>query len=159
MLPFHNSFRQKHAVLMQRLPATPIMSKNELLSYFTIGLSLTQHLEGHHQIEERYIFPLLEKKLPQFGKEHLQEHATMHEAVEALDKYCSVAAKKVKNHGKKDEGQKWPKDVYDMDKMEGILRHLQDTLFVHLQHEEASLKSQSLRDAGFTPEELERIPM
>lgn len=136
------------------------MSKSQLLSFLQIGASLAQHLEGHHMIEETYIFPLLAKKLPQFGKEHLQEHATMHHAVEEMGNYIQQCAKKLQNgRAKKGEDEAWPKDIFDEDKMKSHLEHLRDTLFVHLEHEEASLRPDSLKKAGFTEDEIRRIPM
>jgi hemerythrin-like domain-containing protein len=160
MLPFHNGFRAKHAALMQRLPEASQMSKSQLMSFLQIGASLAQHLEAHHGIEEAYIFPLLAKKLPQFGKEHLQEHATMHQAVEGMGKYIEQCAKKLQNgRAKKGDDDVWPKDIFDEEKMRSHLDHLRDTLFVHLEHEEASLRPESLKKAGFTEDDIRRIPM
>ncbi|KDN51976.1 hypothetical protein K437DRAFT_254712 [Tilletiaria anomala UBC 951] len=160
MLPFHQSFRQKHAALMQRLPATQSMSRLELLSYFQLALSLAGHLEAHHRIEEAYIFPLLAPKLPQFGKEHLKEHTTMHVAVEELEKYSSACSKELRSlKENKENDAEWPKGVYDEDKMKSILEHLRDTLFVHLAHEEDSLKAETLKKAGFTEKDLATIPI
>ncbi len=160
MLLFHNGFRAKIAMLSQGINGSGTLPKTALLRYLAIGGGLCQHLETHHMIEEMYIFPHLAKRLPQFGKEHIEEHKTMHVAVEELGNYvgqCIRKLQKVPNKGGKEDDAEWPKDVYDEDKMRNSLKCLSDTLLPHLQHEEASLAGKVLREAGFTLQEVARM--
>lgn len=64
---------------------------------------MVRHLEAHHRIEEEHLFPLLARKMPQFGSptpptrgkkggkkkdcELLKQHERIHEGMEGLEKY------------------------------------------------------------------------
>ncbi len=88
MLPFHEHFRhsisQISALLTVLSPQSASKSKPTALNNLLyLTASLCRSLETHHTIEERFIFPTLAKKLPQFGKssQHIKEHDQMHSAL------------------------------------------------------------------------------
>lgn len=119
--------------------------------------------------QETYIFPVLAKRMPSFahGDAHEKEHALMHAALEDLAAYVlqstralsSSAGKKASAEGSGQDGKAWPKEVYDQQKFASILSTLSEALFPHLAAEEESLKAVNMRKAGWTEQELARIPM
>ncbi|CAO1620761.1 unnamed protein product [Parajaminaea phylloscopi] len=182
MLPFHENFRRSHAYLQRVLPASQSLPIKDLQQVLERVMYLVQALEGHHHIEETYIFPLLAKKMPSFGKgaQHTAEHEVMHHALEAL---AAEAVKSIRQLGSgpgrkalsegcgspvKDAdgivdaaaGRKpWPREVYDGQRIKELEDKLADALFPHLSAEEQSLKGPSLQAAGWTLKELSAIPM
>ncbi|KAL9939479.1 hypothetical protein V8E36_001296 [Tilletia maclaganii] len=182
MMPFHNRFRSIYATLQSTLrnPQAQALPKRDLEILLHQTLSLTHHLDGHHQIEEAWIFPHLAKRMPQFGNgkengaddSHIAEHARTHTALEALQKYAeSVESLLRGSQGRKaisDGAGKpaattdqapvpWPTAVFDSAKLHNLVDDLGATLFPHLEAEETSLRPSNLKAAGFTPEELTRI--
>lgn len=170
MLPFHDHFRQSFSVL-SRVGAGPRaqrLSAAELRTLLGRAAGLVRSLEMHHHIEETYIFPLLAKRMPSFGHEegtHLREHEEMHAALEAFGEYAGVCLARLEGpKGKgvdkeriKEEG--WPKEVFDASVFEERLNTLGKALFPHLDAEEKSLRAESLRNAGWTVAEVNRIPL
>lgn len=159
------------------MPSSPTLPAPQLEMFLTRAGALAHHLEMHHSIEEQYIFPILARRMPVFGKDHIAEHKAMHEALERYDAYCNACVRALKGPagkkaaaagaGKPDESEDaedgarkaWPKEVYDLEKMKGLVEELGATLFPHLDHEEASLKADNMKKAGWSLEELSRIPM
>ncbi|KAK4057238.1 hypothetical protein OIO90_001733 [Microbotryomycetes sp. JL221] len=101
---------------------------------------LLRHLEMHHNIEESYIFPILAKKMPEFGDAHPEEHKAIHEG-KALSLF----------------GCKSP-EQFSADEMRRILTSWGPVLFYHLDAEVESLKPDNLRKY-WTLEEVRRLPM
>ncbi|CEH18842.1 Haemerythrin/HHE cation-binding motif [Ceraceosorus bombacis] len=97
MVPFHNGFRQKLRMLEMATPGSQGAAKSNVLNLIRLALSLCEHLEMHHMIEERHIFGHLAKRLPQFesGKTHEAEHAHMHAALEEMEEYLRASSKKL----------------------------------------------------------------
>jgi len=176
MLPYHSHFRSALNSINQTLalPHVQSLPSKDLKSLLGVSIDLTHHLEGHHSIEEKYIFPLLAKRLPQFGKVHLQEHAQMHKELEKFGKFCQDCLTKLNDkRGKnakaegcgkplEEDGSKlkeWSTEIWDSEKMKTLAKVLSDSLLHHLKEEEASLHPDSIQGAGFTLQELSRIPM
>lgn len=182
MLPFHAHFRHSLKTIQQTLalPTIQALPLKSLTNLLNTSISLTKHLEGHHGIEERFIFPLLATRLPQFGQEHLKEHAKMHDDLVKFGGFSESCLKKLQsgrgkiaiNEGcgkpiENDEGseaketklKEWPKDIWDSEEMKKLTESLKETLLFHLGEEEASLHPDSIKKAGFTLQELNRIPM
>lgn len=112
-----------------------------------------------HQIEEMYWFPTLATKLPQFGSTHLEEHAAMHRELESFAaslKASRMALSRYKGNLPPEGG--WPSSIWDQNAMKEALLRLEGELIPHLDAEEASLKADVLRNAGFKPEDLARLP-
>jgi iron-sulfur cluster repair protein YtfE (RIC family) len=162
MVPFHNSFRMHHAEIQARLATSQTLSKRDLSQMMRTSLQLCNHLDTHHMIEETYIFPLLAKKMTQFApsSQHTKEHDVMHATLEKLQTYSrGVLGRLQDSQGSVEAGTAWPKDVYDSEKFSTLVDDLAQALFPHLAAEEESLSPASLRKAGFTAEELSRIPL
>ncbi|WVQ99898.1 hypothetical protein IAU59_007041 [Kwoniella sp. CBS 9459] len=111
---------------------------------------LYSHLDMHHRIET-YIFPVLAKKMPQFahGKreagEHLKSHKAIHDGLEKYDRFLRDSLEDASN--------------YDATKLRTIMDGFRDVLFSHLDEEVKDLGAESMKAAGWTLDELRRIPM
>ncbi|KAK0525625.1 hypothetical protein OC835_005551 [Tilletia horrida] len=194
MMPFHNRFRMIYASIQGTLrqPHPQTMPQRQLQALLRQTLDLTHHLDGHHQIEETYIFPLLARRMPQFATTgndgdtgHIQEHARMHAALEQLQSYAEGVERALRgSQGRKaisegagqpaapeeaegdqdddaDDAKRkpWPTSLFDSEHFRTLIDNLGTTLFPHLEAEETSLRPSNIKAAGFTPEELARIPM
>ncbi|GAC76659.1 protein phosphatase 1, regulatory subunit, and related proteins [Moesziomyces antarcticus T-34] len=160
MLPFHEHFRhsisQISALLTVLSPQSASKSKPTALNNLLyLTASLCRSLETHHTIEERFIFPTLAKKLPQFGKssQHIKEHDQMHSALHSLESYVGEVARNLRQAKAKDGLE----EVYDHAKMEALVAKLKDTLLPHLAAEEASLRAPVVKEAGFELGEIRHL--
>ncbi|GJN88382.1 hypothetical protein Rhopal_001348-T1 [Rhodotorula paludigena] len=100
------------------------------------------HLEFHHGIEERHIFPVLRKRMPQFEDDHQEEHDTIHAGA-----HSALTAKYRENPSS-----------YSPDELRKNLASWGPVLFYHLDAEVESLKPDVLR-RYWTLEEVRRLPM
>ncbi|SPO23204.1 uncharacterized protein UTRI_01882 [Ustilago trichophora] len=162
MLPFHENFRhtisQISTLLLTLSPSSPSKTKlNNLANLLYLSSALCHHLETHHTIEERYIFPILAKKLPQFAhsSQHTNEHALMHSAIHNLEQYVEQVAKALKG-GKLKKGEEID-EVYDHAKMVKLVDELKKVLLPHLEAEEASLRAPVVKEAGFQLNEIKNL--
>ncbi|SNX83176.1 uncharacterized protein MEPE_01882 [Melanopsichium pennsylvanicum] len=162
MLPFHENFRhtisQISALLTTLSPTSNSKSKPQNLANLVyLSSTLCHHLEIHHTIEERFVFPILAKKLPQFGNssQHTNEHVQMHEALHKLEAYVDEITKALKG-GK----LKKPQDVdeaFDYGKMSKLVEDVEKVLLPHLEAEEASLRAPVVKQAGFQLNEIKNL--
>ncbi|PWN29854.1 hypothetical protein BDZ90DRAFT_230694 [Jaminaea rosea] len=177
MLPFHANFRRTIAMIQHTLPQTQTLPKRDLERFLAMGVQLVHHLEMHHSIEEAHIFPVLATKMPDFGASatHVHEHEVMHAALEAFGgelmathrRLTGSQGKKAEAEGcgqalqrEEEEGRKaWPRSVYDGEKVANLTQTLAEALLPHLEAEEASISAKSMRAAGWTEEEVLRIPI
>lgn len=162
MLPFHEHFRHTtsriSALLTTLSPSFPSKNKLETLdNLLSICASLCRSLEAHHSIEERLIFPILAKKLPQFAhsSQHTKEHQQMHHALQDLQKYIAqvstnLRSVKLRNGRELDE-------VFDHAKMVKLVDELKRVLLPHLKAEEASLRAPVVKAAGFELGEIKNL--
>lgn len=54
------------------------------------GLDFGEHLTAHHGIEERHVFPVLARRMPEFDArrgELVQQHKTIHAGLDGLQAY------------------------------------------------------------------------
>lgn len=146
-----------------------------LPAFLRDATSLASHLQTHHGIEEHHIFPILARKMPQFaappGGKHSHSnkkidssshsttkipsspapgsHLLQHEAIHhGLDQYSALLFKY-----QKDNTSFNPKELRD------CMDSFREALFVHLDEEVESLSGESMRAAGWTLDEIRRIPM
>lgn len=161
MLPFHEHFRHtlsQITTLLETLsPTSPSKNKpNNLANLLYLSTGLCQHLEGHHTIEERFIFPTLAKKLPQFGhsSQHIKEHEKMHKALDNLEKYIGQVSRNLRS-GKVKNGEL--EEVFDYEKMKKLVEGLREVLLPHLAAEEASLRAPVVKEAGFQLSEIKNL--
>lgn len=162
MLPFHEHFRhsvsQMSAILTTLSPSAPGKNKvNNLANLLYLSASLCRSLDTHHTIEERFIFPTLAKKLPQFAQssQHTKEHAQMHDALKNLEKYVEQVGRNLRT-GKLKSGEELV-DVFDHAKMVGLVDELKKVLLPHLAAEEASLRAPVVKAAGFELGEIKNL--
>lgn len=126
----------------------------------------------HIDSQETYIFPILSKKMPQFaaGKresgEHLVAHQKIHDGLDRYDRFLSDSLD--------------DPSVYSGKKLREIMDSFREVLFTcvksnlnyrdicadvlssrvrHLDEEVKDLQGESMRAAGWTLEEMKRIPM
>lgn len=82
---FHRYFRSSFQQLFELSDGSFEKNGLSVPDFMDVAESFLRHLEGHHGIEERYIFPVLAKKMPQFAEEHQEEHDTIHEGMHQLE--------------------------------------------------------------------------
>ncbi|KAH6914039.1 hemerythrin HHE cation binding domain-containing protein [Coprinopsis sp. MPI-PUGE-AT-0042] len=112
--------------------------------FLSRGQSLIDHLTKHHTIEERYFFPKLAGRMPQFasGSEHLKSHQGIHDGLDSLESLI----------------HEWSKDntQYSPEKLRECLDGFREVLFHHLDEEVADLRGENLLKY-FTEKEIESL--
>ncbi|KAF9820299.1 hypothetical protein IEO21_01513 [Rhodonia placenta] len=117
-----------------------------LQMYLRTANELVKHLNTHHTIEERYIFPVLGRRMPSFQEHdmHVKSHEAIHEGLDRL----SVLIKK------------WTAEpsTYSPAEMRGCLDSWREVLFTHLDQEVEDLSGENMKK-HWKLEELDMIPM
>jgi len=109
---------------------------------------MNNHLTMHHTIEERHLFPILAKSMPQFadngGVGHITSHHGIHEGLVELDRLV----------------EQWENapSTYSPTNMRACLDSFRDVLFRHLDEEVADLHGDNLKKY-LTLEEVESLPI
>lgn len=87
----HNHFRATWNTLYKACENNRRPAGMSIRQFLRMGLDLCHHLETHHSIEERHIFPQLAVKMPLFRqKDHLlSQHAQIHVGLEGFEKYLT----------------------------------------------------------------------
>ncbi|SCV69856.1 BQ2448_1250 [Microbotryum intermedium] len=129
---FHDHFRQTFARVWQM---SEKVTPHELQEYLDYAEEFIHHLEGHHGIEERYIFPVLAKKMPEFR---------IHAGMERYQNYIRAA--------------RHTPTAFRPEKMQEIMASMGPILFYHLDAEVETLKADNLR-RYYTLDEVRRLPM
>ncbi|SJX61790.1 uncharacterized protein SRS1_12774 [Sporisorium reilianum f. sp. reilianum] len=162
MLPFHEHFRhsvtQISTLLTTLQPSSPSKNKpTNLANLLYLCASLCRSLDTHHTIEERFIFPVLAPRLPQFAhsSQHTREHAQMHSALHELETYVGEVGQRLRG-GRVKSGAE-VEEVFEWDKMNGLVEGLKAVLLPHLQAEEASLRADVVKKAGFQLAEIKNL--
>jgi len=122
-------------------------SKITSLSGYLYRISqFIQHITNHHNVEESYFFPLLAKRMPEFGPN--QNHKDAHKQIHAgLDKLLELVHK-----------YRQDQTSYSPEEMKACLESFQDVLKRHLREEVESLKGENMKKY-FTWEEYNKLPM
>ncbi|KAM0789320.1 hypothetical protein ACM66B_000157 [Microbotryomycetes sp. NB124-2] len=144
MQGFHNYFRQQFQFAIESADKVGSNEDFDVDYYLWQVKDLLRHLEMHHNIEETYIFPILAKKMPEFGATHPEEHKQIHAGMNRTEAYV----KKV---------EKSP-STFSASEMKEVLASWGPVLFQHLDAEVASLKCDNLR-RYWTLDEVRRLPM
>ncbi|KAK0195620.1 hypothetical protein F5146DRAFT_922524 [Armillaria mellea] len=139
---------------------TYVISHSQLAdgSFIKRGLSLSlyldtarqfeRHLTMHHTIEERYIFPILAQRMPEFSDAaddgHIKSHQIIHRGLEELSNLVT----------------KWKQDpsTYSPTDMKTCLNSFKAVLFSHLDQEVLDLGGENMKKY-WKLEELANIPM
>ncbi|GAA5970018.1 hypothetical protein JCM11641_000235 [Rhodosporidiobolus odoratus] len=141
---FHTHFRLAFKQLFELADGSFEKRGLTLPDFMDVAESFLRHLEGHHGIEERYIFPVLAKRMPQFADEHQEEHDTIHEGMYKFE----VLVEKYRSEP----------SSYSPEEFRANLAAWGPVLFYHLNAEVATLKPDILR-RYWTLEEVKRLPM
>ncbi|KAF9529354.1 hypothetical protein CPB83DRAFT_852521 [Crepidotus variabilis] len=149
MSNFHNYFKQEFNQLYKLADGSYERRGLSLTDYLDTARSLDHHLTMHHTIEERFFFPRLAKKLPQFDKNsqdraHLESHEGIHQGLVNLMALVS----------KFEEDQ----TSYSPVEMRACLDSFRDVLFNHLDEEVEDLKGSNLKK-HFTLQEFNGLLM
>lgn len=86
MTYYHSRLRQSWDALYTASEASSKVPPSRLIN---IGLHFCSHLQGHHDIEETYWFPVLARKMPGFDGDGFAkvQHREMHKGLDALRPY------------------------------------------------------------------------
>jgi len=143
---FHNYFKNEFNHIYQLADGSFQKYNMSLPMYLREADSLKKHLETHHTIEERYIFPELAKKMPSFAEN--EQHRNSHKGIhDGLDRLSALTHEFRENP-----------TTYTPERMRECLDSFKDVLMHHLDEEVEDLAAENLKKY-FTLEELERIPM
>ncbi|KAI5450917.1 hypothetical protein NCC49_002657 [Naganishia albida] len=148
---YHNHFRHSFDSIYEMADGKFHTRGLSLQHFLREARSLYSHLEMHHQIEERHIFPILAKKMPQFkaGARESGEHLKSHKAIHAgMDKYLALLNRYTAEPSS-----------YTPAELRGNMDSWREVLFRHLQEEVHDLGGESMRKAGWTLNEVRGMPM
>ncbi|KAI9031111.1 hypothetical protein DFJ74DRAFT_654655 [Hyaloraphidium curvatum] len=90
---FHEHFRRTWAYLHGACTAGSRPPGVSIREFLSAGLGFLENLEGHHDIEEYYVFPALARRIPEFSSagvltaQHGEIHAGM-DRMKALLEAC-----------------------------------------------------------------------
>ncbi|WOO84258.1 uncharacterized protein LOC62_05G007778 [Vanrija pseudolonga] len=148
MRGFHNYFKYEFDNVYKQADGGFKEEGHSLPQFLREAGSLSQSLINHHALEENYIFPALAKKMPeQFGPHGLEkeQHKHIHDGLESYEGYIHYA----RSHP----------EQYDGKKLRAIMDKFRDVLYAHLDDEVRDLGAEALQKAGFTLDELRRVPL
>jgi len=144
MSDHHKMFKAQFEMLYDLADGSFSKYGLDLPSYLNEARGLSQELSNHHMIEERFIFPILAERMPQFKAEHLESHKGIHDGIARLavllSKYRSKPAS------------------YSSTEMKECLDSWREVLYRHLDEEVADLQADNLRKY-WTLQDLQRIPI
>jgi len=146
MRSFHDHFKVEFDKIYQLADGSFTSRGMSLQMYLRTCNQLVRHLTTHHTIEERYIFPILAERMPEFREDdvHIKSHQGIHDGLDKLSALIS----------------KWNKDqtTYNPTEMRTCLDSWREVLFVHLDQEVQDLGGENMKKY-WTLQELANIPM
>ncbi|KAK0384906.1 hypothetical protein NLU13_7385 [Sarocladium strictum] len=144
---FHNHFRQTWNLLYTACTTGKRPSSMTLRQFLTTGLSFADQLTAHHTIEERYVFPMLASRMPQFDPKKgnlIKQHEKIHHGLEDFQGYLL----RCKN-GEED---------FEMDGLRKRMESWGEILWKHLDEEVEDLGAENMRKF-WTKDEIRKMPM
>ncbi|RAH70189.1 hemerythrin domain-containing protein [Aspergillus aculeatinus CBS 121060] len=130
---FHTHFRHTYATL--QTACAPANKKPTLppKALITLGLEFCHHLTMHHTIEERHIFPVLARRMPEFRRELslVGQHKVIHRGMDALERYL--------------EGCRRGETDLERGEVKRLLEGFGTVLFEHLDQEVEALRAENMR--------------
>ncbi|KZW01810.1 hypothetical protein EXIGLDRAFT_716458 [Exidia glandulosa HHB12029] len=133
MEQFHNHFRHEFNDIYDLADGKFERRGMSLSMYLAQIVSFKRHLEGHHGIEEAYIFPRLAMRMKEFDDD--EKHKNSHKGIhDGLDKLSELI-------------HKWRLDAssYSPTELRACLDTWRDVLFRHLDEEVVDLKGSNMR--------------
>ncbi|KZT42528.1 hypothetical protein SISSUDRAFT_50964 [Sistotremastrum suecicum HHB10207 ss-3] len=131
---FHQGFRHEYDTIFSMADGSfSNKYRLSLAEFLRTATSFRRHLEIHHNIEERYIFPVLAKRMPSFrdNEKHRNSHHSIHDG---LDRLSLLIAKYSEDNTK-----------YSPTEFRSCLESFRDVLFAHLDEEVADLSGENLK--------------
>lgn len=113
-----------------------------------LGLSFCEGLSMHHSIEERFIFPLLAARMPEFGTSGIlaEQHELIHDGLVRMRGYLNRCERA-------DEGE-----GLDRSEVRRFMEGFEQVLWEHLDGEVAVLDGENMR-RFWSLDEVRRFPM
>ncbi|KZT51894.1 hypothetical protein CALCODRAFT_502976 [Calocera cornea HHB12733] len=144
MQHFHDHFRMSFDELYETADRKRLGPS--LFAFFRQAMDLVRQLEMHHSIEEAHIFPILQKKMPNFGKDekHRNSHKGIHEGLDRLETLITRF---------RDQPS-----TYSPIELRACLDSFREVLFTHLDEEVEDLRGENLKKY-YTLAEVQRLPM
>jgi len=142
MSHFHEHFKQEFNALYELADGSFNKHGLSLAGYLRVAQDLKKSLTMHHTIEERFIFPTLALRMPQFKGEHLESHKGIHDGLDQLDALLTRYKSNPSSYSPTD--------------MRACLDSWREVLFRHLDEEVADLRGENLRKY-WTLQEVERL--
>ncbi|KAJ6606039.1 hemerythrin/HHE cation-binding motif-containing protein [Mycena vulgaris] len=148
MARFHAYFKSEFNTIYELADGSFTKRGLSLTLYLEMAKRLNSHLTMHHTIEERHIFPILAKRMPEFSTETEDGHIDSHKGIhKGIDELAALVAK-----------YKTQPSTYSPTEMRACLDGFREVLFVHLDEEVNDLRGENMKKY-WTLEELESIPM
>ncbi|KAG8527601.1 uncharacterized protein KY384_007754 [Bacidia gigantensis] len=143
---YHNHFKSTWKTLYTACEKNKRPAGMSIKQYLNTACEFVHHLEMHHSIEERHIFPLLAQRMPVFQREMelLEQHKRIHKGIDALEKYvnaCKAGERELR-----------------LEEMKDVLDGFREVLWQHLDEEVRNLGADNMKKY-WTIQEMERMPM
>lgn len=142
----HNHFRSSWNVLWETASTGRRAHGMTVKQVVQTGLDFTQYLQGHHNIEEKRMFPMLGGRIKQFDTKHgemCQQHKQIHKGLVQLETYLRSV--------QRNEAE------FEPDVLKEKMQSWGSVLWTHLDEEVAALGAENMRK-HFTKEEMRRFP-
>ncbi|PYI16356.1 hypothetical protein BO99DRAFT_293704, partial [Aspergillus violaceofuscus CBS 115571] len=141
----HTHFRHTYTTLTTACDATQT-KKLPPKALIARGLEFCHHLTMHHTIEERHIFPVLARRMPEFRRELslVGQHKVIHRGMDALEAYL--------------EGCRRGERDLERGEVRRLLEGFGAVLFAHLDEEVEALRAENMR-RYWSEKEMGGLPM
>ncbi|KAF6806605.1 hypothetical protein CSOJ01_08754 [Colletotrichum sojae] len=144
---FHNHFRAQWTLLHEAASSGRRPRNMTLKQFLDTGLQFAKHLTAHHGIEERFVFPMLARRMPEFrgGRaELLRQHREIHKGMDAFEDYLKKCiAREVE---------------FELSVLKEKMDSWGEVLWTHLDQEVKTLGAENMR-RYWTLEEVRDMPM
>ncbi|KAL2202692.1 hypothetical protein CC79DRAFT_1372852 [Sarocladium strictum] len=144
---FHNHFRSTWNILYTACTTGKRPSNLTLRQFLATGLTFADQLTAHHTIEERYIFPMLSSRMPEFDVKKgdlVKQHEEIHKGLDEFQGYLLRC-----KQGEED---------FEMGELRRRMEGWGKVLWEHLDDEVRGLGAERMRKF-WTKEEIAQMPM
>ncbi|KAF8893791.1 hypothetical protein BD779DRAFT_1503431 [Infundibulicybe gibba] len=144
MNSFHQWFKDEFNTLYELGDGSFTQRGLSLPMYLESAKRLNAHLTLHHTVEEQHFFPVLAKRMPNFGsgEDHIESHRKIHKGLDDLE----ALVKKFQSDP----------TSYRPSEMRNCLDSFRTVLFKHLDDEVADLSGENLKKY-WTLEEVDKL--